>query len=116
MKNIWEGIYNNFEECPKAGRGFEGDTWISSSLDKIKMLVNTVKENNTIPTSPSYHVSLLPFLAAFMHRELGEVKILDFGGCLGFSYIQVINAISNNTNTPYLIVEKEKICEVGKMN
>lgn len=116
MKNIWEGIYNSFKECPKAGKGFESETWISQSLTRLKKLLDMTQENKTIPKVVSYNTSLLPFLTSLVIEmtEKKKVNILDLGGGLGFTYIPVIYACEEQQYIDYHIVESKSICEVGR--
>ncbi len=110
-KNIWEGIYKSFKEAPVVGKGFNSDQWIRSSRKKALKLLANLKRKKTIPEVVAYRTSLLPFLAALMNSKSGKIKILDFGGGLGITYIQVISSLVNNENIEYHIVENEKICK-----
>lgn len=113
--NIWEGIYSNFEECPKSGEGFQGKTWTSRSRARINKLLNGAKEKKTIPSVVVYCASLLPFLVALVSErsKKGGVGILDFGGGLGFTYIPVIYGCLKQS-IDYHIVESKNICQVGR--
>ncbi|MCP4397509.1 MAG: methyltransferase, TIGR04325 family [bacterium] len=117
-KHIWEGIYRSFEECPVCGEGFEGDTWASRSLTRIKKLLEAAKEPGEIPSSTivSYSTSLLPFLSALVLKESEDRKviILDFGGGPGFSYIPVVSSSVEPQTIEYHVVESKKICGIGR--
>ncbi len=114
--NIWEGIYNSFKECPKCGKGFEGETWVSQSLDRTNKLLDAVKENKTISSVVAYRTSLLPFLTALVleKSENKKVSILDFGGGLGFTYIPVIYGCAEEQSIDYHIVDSKNTCIMGK--
>ena len=79
--NIWEGIYDNFKQCPKQGKGFESDRWVSQQLRRINKLLDSTKENQAAVPAVTYRMSLLPFLTALL-SEKGNVDILDFGQVL----------------------------------
>ena len=87
--HIWEGVYSSFNEIPKAGSGFTGTAWIKNSLKKISKLRYIAQEKKSIPSMPEYHESLLPVVACMVHNDRGRVKILDFGGGIGFIYFHV---------------------------
>lgn len=115
---IWEGIYNNFKECPVSGDGYESEIWASRSLERIIKLSDTAKENKTIPAVVAYQTSLLPFLTALVAerpRNEKKVKVLDFGGGLGFTYIPVIKSCAHQQYIDYHIIETENICESGRL-
>ena len=116
--NIWEGIYNNFDECPKSGEGFNSLTWLTKSLERLNKLLDLSKQKSIIPHSEIFSVrmSLLPILTAIMtSKNITEnIKILDFGGGLGFTYVQIINSCLNIDLLDYHIVESKTICEAGR--
>ncbi|MCH7726519.1 MAG: methyltransferase, TIGR04325 family, partial [Planctomycetes bacterium] len=71
------------------------------------------KSPKTIPDSPAYGTSLLPFLASLIYEKQGSVRILDFGGNLGFAYVPVINGMEDSGNLDYHVVEVQQICDMG---
>lgn len=109
--NIWEGIYGNFQECPSEGKGFEGETWVSRSVARIDRLLKIMKDNESISAGND---SMLPFLAAICLNKNDKINILDFGGGLGFTYINVLSNCLENKRINYFIVESKRICEVGR--
>lgn len=116
IKNIWEGIYNSFDECPKCGRGFESDRWVCQETDKIDKLLEATKDNNIIQSVVSCQMSLSPFLAALVsaNSKGGKVSILDFGGGLGSGYIYVTAGYGGQVVIDYHIVDSKSICQAGK--
>jgi len=114
--NIWEGIYNSFDECPKSGEGFNSETWIRISIERLNKLLDLSKQNSIIPPREIFAVrlSFLPILTAIMTCKKEKIKILDFGGGLGCTYVQILNGCLNIDLLDYHIVETKKICEVGE--
>ncbi len=114
-KGIWEGVYKSFKEVRAVGKGFNSDQWLSSSRKKTLELLANLKIEKPDSEVVAYRTSLLPFLVAVINGKSGKIKILDFGGGLGITYIQVISALVNNQNVEYHIVENENICKEGKL-
>jgi putative methyltransferase (TIGR04325 family) len=110
---IWEGVYPNFKEAPIEGPGFGGEEWIQKSLGKIKALRDAAKEKKTVPTVTKYQESLLPVVASIVYNELGRVRILDFGGGMGFTFYQVARGLQRTENFEYHIVEVEEVCKAA---
>lgn len=108
--NIWEGIYKNFGECPSAGEGHEGNTWVSRSFERINTIRDEIKQGNPISSDPE---SLLPFMVALLSANNDTISILDFGGGLGSTYMSIISACERNQDINFHIVESNKICETG---
>lgn len=113
-ETIWEGVYSNFQDVPEIGPGFRGGKWIENSLKKIYALREIAEKENIIPEVTRYRESILPVVASMAYNEKGEIKILDFGGSLGFTYYQVIQSLPSAENFEFHIVENEAVCEAGR--
>jgi putative methyltransferase (TIGR04325 family) len=112
---IWEGVNRNFTEVTIVGQGFDGETWIGNSLKKIiKMSEEVAGEGVLLPPASNYRECLLPLIAAMNYNDYGTVRILDFGGGIGFTYYQTIHALTHTEGIEYHIVERESVCEAGK--
>lgn len=110
---IWEGVYKSFKETPGSGEGYNSRRWADKQFEKTAQLLDDVKKERTIPTAAAYRGSLLPLLAALVCERLGKVRILDFGGGLGSTFIPVAAGMAEPQRLEYHIVELEKICELG---
>jgi putative methyltransferase (TIGR04325 family) len=110
---IWEGVYHSFSEVPVVGDGFDGEKWIDSSLKKITALRSEAEKNAPLPPTSNYREALLPLLAALAYHEQSSVKILDFGGGIGFTYYQTVCGLPYAEQLEYHIVERESACKAG---
>ena len=45
---IWDGIYKDFSEVLKKGKGFEGNTWVRRSLEQHQLDINNYNNYGTI--------------------------------------------------------------------
>jgi putative methyltransferase (TIGR04325 family) len=116
IENIWEGIYDSFDQCPSCGQGYESERWILQETERVNSLRQAAKNDKTIPSAVSYRTNLLPFLAVTtaVHSKENKVTIMDFGGGLGSTYISVTAACANKQVVEYHIVDSKSICQVGK--
>lgn len=112
--HIWEGVYRSFSEVPIEGSGFDGETWIGNSLKKITALRDEVEKNVPLPPTSNYREALLPLLTSLIYNENRGVRILDFGGGIGFTFYQTIYGLPRAENVEYHIVERESVCQAGK--
>ena len=112
--SIWEGVYRSFSEVPAVGQGFDGEMWISKSIKKIEAVLEEVEENALLPPASNYRECLLPLLAALVYNENGAVRILDFGGGIGFAYYQTICGLKRTEGVEYHIIEQESVCKAGR--
>lgn len=113
-RNIWEGVYKTYEEIPVTGAGFDGDTWIKRSKEKLAETLAKAEKGGAIPDIVEYKTSLLPFLAGVKAGKKEKVRIVDFGGGLGITYLQVISAVVDKERIDYHIVENIKVCQEGR--
>ena len=113
---IWEGVYSNFQEVPICGSGCSGNKWIENSLKKIAAIHEDARKKKTIPSVTKFRDrdGLLSVVAAIVCHERGGVKILDFGGGIGFAYYQVAQSLPSRKNFEYHIVEMEAVAKAGR--
>jgi putative methyltransferase (TIGR04325 family) len=111
---IWEGVYSSFSEVPVTGPGFDGDAWVNNSLKKISALREQAQKNAPLPPLSNYRQALLPLLAAIIYQQNGSVRILDFGGGIGFTYYQTLYALPQTRGLGYHIIEREAVCQAGR--
>jgi putative methyltransferase (TIGR04325 family) len=110
---IWEGIYKAFTDVPQIGKGFSGEHWVRNSQKKADDLRR--KANGEImPPATGFRESILPVIAAMLHSEMGRVRILDFGGGMGFTYYAVSRSLPDKEGVEFHIVEVEEVCRAGQ--
>jgi putative methyltransferase (TIGR04325 family) len=113
-KPIWEGVYKTFKDVPSLGAGFSGERWIQNSLEKINAVRKDAQRKGTVSSVTQYRASLLPLVAAIVLHDFENVRILDFGGGIGFAYYQVLHGLPSSKNFELHIIEIDELCEVGK--
>ncbi len=111
--SIWEGVYKRFSDVPTIGFGFDGQKWIVNSIMKMEALRQDTKSNTPLPPPSSYREGLLPLLTSLVYNIQGKVRILDFGGGIGFTYYQTMQALPHTNRLDYHIIEREVVCEAG---
>ena len=111
---IWEGVHKDFKDVPVVDKGFDGEKWIQSQRKTVLEAMARLGGERAISGVVGYADGLLPFLAALVCTELSKVRILDLGGGVGLTYVQVLAALVDRGSVEYHIVEKEGICEAGR--
>lgn len=113
--NIWQGVYKHMDEVSVTEDVFDGDLWIKDQIKIVEAAQEKLKNSGTVPDVFGYGKSLLPFLATVVASESKTVKILDFGGGAGLTYVELLSAGNySNHKLEYTVVEKEGTCEVGR--
>lgn len=111
-RQLWEGVYDTFQDVPESGPGFEGDRWIQSSIASTTRLLEQRHDESGRPASVNRDC-LLPVVTALASRD-GDVSVLDFGGGTGNTYLAVTKALPASTSLRYDIVEGRAVCEAGR--
>ena len=115
MKNpLWEGVYKTFAEVPVEGPGFAGSDWLVNSAEKLSTFASKAQNENTVPPVTAYTDSLLPVVAGIVQGRNRAVRILDFGGGLGFSYYQIREALASSEGFELCVVDLPEVCEKGR--
>jgi len=101
---IWEGVYDSFNAISIVGDGFEGDTWITNSVKEIKNELRLAQKNKLI-------VHDLPFysLAANLYTKNQKIRVLDFGGGMGKSFVHLFSVLPQNKSIDYTVIESKKV-------
>ncbi len=98
----WEGVYKSLSEVQALGPGFDGDVWLTQSMSRFF---------NPVEDDAARHLALL---AATLLSKNSPVKILDFGGNLGFGYTPLMRMLSNPAQLEYQVIETARVCSEGK--
>lgn len=107
--NVWDGVYASFADVPVEGAVFEQDIWKSKVLDRANNLIQQSKDNGSIPSAAITHDYVLPHVVA----TLSNVRVLDFGGGLGTSYIPLASMLPNHQIEKFVVVENDELCRMG---
>ena len=112
----WEGVYLNADELPKDIKGFDSKKFVRDTYSMTKALVEqSLINQNTIQLEVKDEVSLLPFLiSSVFGRQKNKLRILDFGGGMGVTYLHLKSSINSTINLDYHVVEQKEMCEEGK--
>lgn len=115
-ESIFEGVYRHFSGVPHSGAGFDGTVWTDAAIAKARRLIEVAAKPGTVSEAVGYPLSVLPVVAALAgHRSASKtVRILDFGGGLGFTYLPVKAGLADEYSLEYHIVEKPNICRSGE--
>jgi len=112
--NIWQGIYNSFQDAPTQGPGFLGRTWVTNSLAKLRAFQEGSDKDTSMRSLPAHSNTMLPFIAAMLARGTGMLHILDYGGGIGETYVKTRAALPAEVQVDYHIVELPQVCEAGR--
>lgn len=107
----WEGVFERFDQVRTCGGGFDNDGYVEEIRRQTSEALDQQKAGAMTLTGED---ALLPLLAATVLRDVGRVRILDFGGGMGVGYIQVRSGMPESGLVEYYVVEGGQLCEGGR--
>src|SRR5260221_7011814 len=111
---IWEGVYRDFDAAPGSSGAFREATWSERSRQKALRLRERSRSGGYTPITNASHVYCLPVIVALAQAERQRIRLLDFGGCAGFTFHSVIEALGRPEDIEYHIVDNEAVCQMGR--
>lgn len=112
--HIWEGVFDSFEEAGGSTSAFSEATWVSRSKEKALRLREQARTTAFASLASSTHEYCLPVVAALCQARKGHLRILEFGGSVGFSFWSIVEALASPRDVEIHVVDNEKICEAGR--
>lgn len=108
----WEGIYRNYNEAPRSGPAFEGDIWLDARRRNFERQLHAISDRKTSAKFVDED-TLLPFLVSIISAETDKIRILEFGGGLGESYLDLKSVVDPAIAIDYHVVEMARTCAQG---
>lgn len=115
MIDLWNGIYQSFNEAPVVGPGFAGEKWFNSNIDRARAMLAAQDRIDLLDFSTLQRNAVLPSLVAVVKASRGQVKILDVGGGFGSGYAVLRGALMRDLEgISYDILEIPEVSEAGE--
>ncbi len=113
--NIWEGVYNCWEEAPGDDDVFEGKVWVDKVTSRAQKALAAYRSNETVSRAALNKDYILSVAGAMLLPSIdGNLCVLDFGGGMGASYLPLISSVPDFEKVEFHIVEGKIICERGR--
>jgi len=111
---IWEGIYSSFQEAPGDDRAFREAVWAERSRTRAHALREMRRSGGLARATTASTGYCLPVVVALAQTEHPRVRLLDFGGCVGFSFYAVVDVLPRPEDIEYTVVDNEVVCKIGR--
>lgn len=112
--NIWEGIYKNFEEAGGSTDVFAEPLWVERSGQKARRRQQESRLPGFTPPGTGTTAYALQPVVALLQARLGFVRVLDFGGCVGFSFPSLVSSLASPNDIEVHVVDNESVCDEGR--
>ena len=111
---IWEGIYDHFPE-DYIDRVFESERWVNSLRERSLRLLNEIEGGGTISAHTLVHEHPLPPVVALLAAWVDTpIRILDFGGGTGSSFVSLIKSLPTSDLVEFHVLETPAVCQLGR--
>ncbi len=112
---VWNGVYKTFAEVTVAGgAAFEDSVWKEKVQKRATELLRDTQVFLPIPKSATTTDYALPFIASTLRVQGRPLRVLDFGGGLGTSFVPTRDILSENVKLQWVVVENTSICRMGR--
>jgi putative methyltransferase (TIGR04325 family) len=112
--HIWEGIYSSFAEAGGNVDVFAEEPWVGRSTEKGKRIRSAARSAAFLPPATETHEYCIPVLAGLVQARRGQVRILEFGGSVGFTFHAIADALGDPEALEMHVVDNESICRAGR--
>jgi putative methyltransferase (TIGR04325 family) len=110
----WDGIYSSFRDVSSVGAGFNSDDYAIPTLNDTRRAMQIASNYRCVPTELVEEDAILPLVASLVRRNTEKVlRILDFGGGAGISFVHLKSGLVGAMELDYHVVELEWACRVG---
>ena len=114
---IWNDVFDNFDKAEKnsIGDGFAGAVWKNRSLTALMECKDSVVNGKQINLLHRQRSANLVPLVAILAEKKESFRVLDFGGGLGLSFIDLNQSLQDqNLKINYTILEIPEVCSIGR--
>ncbi|MEK9628824.1 MAG: methyltransferase, TIGR04325 family [Nitrospinota bacterium] len=113
--NVWDGIYDSWEEAPQDNDVLEGKIWINKVARQAQSALAAYHSGKVVSLASSTQDYVLSLVGGILlPTTKGDLRILDFGGGMAASYFPLVSALEEPERVEFHIVEVKAICDLSK--
>lgn len=111
-ESIWHGVYKTFDEAPKTDEVFNSSIWTQKQKERVLAALKDFRAGKDISSYAPYRdYPLADELSALLAKK-DRVHMIDFGGSLGQTYLDVLSRIPGaEERLACTVVETEAVCQ-----
>lgn len=109
--NIWEGVYDSWEEAPGDNDAFDDKVWLGKVTQRATVAIDQFRASATVSPVTRIRDYILPVAASLLWSgSKNNLRVLDFGGGMAASYFPLIASLPNSENIEFHVIEGKEIC------
>ena len=115
LVNVWEGVYNSWEDAPRDDNDFEDNIWINKVTNQAQKNIKACRSGNNFCLASSTQDHILSLVGGIvLSSSESNLCVLDFGGGMGTSFFPLITSLPDPKKVEFNIVEVKTICDIAQ--
>ena len=113
--NVWEGVYGRWEDAPQDHNVLESKIWVHRITEQAKKdlaVYHSEKRGSLASSTQDYILSLAAGVLTSSTED--DLRVIDFGGGMGASYLPLISSMPDPEKVEFHIVELKTICDLAR--
>jgi putative methyltransferase (TIGR04325 family) len=111
---VWEGVYETFAQAGGHPGVHEEPVWLGKVIERARQAVQLSGGPSALAPIAVTRDYALPFVAALIARREKPLRILDFGGGLGASFLPLLRMLPPDQPIDFVVVENHSVCAAGR--
>lgn len=108
--SIWWGVYEKFKDVPRNCDVFNSDVWIKKQQKHVLSLLKDMESGKPLSGNVAREYPLADAVEKLFLKKK-NVTVVDYGGSMGQTYIDLISRTPDiQNNVIYTVVETEGVC------
>lgn len=119
LKYGWKGNYGSFSEAQQKSNGYDAAPILERIIYTTQLFKKgeiAYERDGIIYDKPHYHFPVLSSLLWIAGQNNQQLTVLDFGGSLGTTYLQMRPYLQHIQKLQWCIVEQAHFVEKGKQH
>ncbi len=110
--HVWEGVFASFADAAGETTVFDGDVWVGKIVERAQQAIRD-SSCGAIPAIANTMDYAVPFVAVLATPKGCSLRILDFGGGMGTSYLQLRAMLPRERAVDFTVIENAAVCKAG---
>lgn len=111
LKHVWKGVYDAFDAVPATNTGYQSEKGRERAMNKLRQDWENMRSEPLV----RHTAAPLPLLLASLTlRADRPIRVLDFGGGLGMTFLEVLSCGLAPKAVEYHIKDLPRVCDDGE--
>ena len=109
---VWEGIYKDRRSVPATDDRYDSNARVSEFVESARRARALMRAGKPMDVPCAWHDALCLLAASIASQPY--IRVLDFGGGVGFAFLQLLSSLRAKTAVCYHVIDLENMCIAGR--